>query len=255
MKRTKKEKVLLPNILGFILIICVAYLAISLVYLVPYASNFFKNHYIIEPGDLPNFSDIFNSLFTVLNIIISSVLSYMVYKLYKDQYNAAYNKDIASSSILLYYTLKLNIMRSTSYFLNQNIKDLEEEYFIKKGSDIPQNSIYYIKTSQCPTLNYTETLKDHIPSVIGYIDDESIRTKLFYICEDLSSEYKKSNDVEDKLIYVLSSDLVQNSKLVEKSGDKWANVIENMYSDNWINLNENYKKLMNKLLELSKTKN
>lgn len=247
--KEKKEKVLIANILGFPLIVCVCYLLCSIFMLIPYAIKFYNNQYIIEPNDLPNYSDIFNSIFVVLNIIVSSILSYMIYKLYKNQYNATYNKDVSGPSVLLYYTLKFNIMRSISHFLQENIADLKEEKYIMQKDKKPKCAIQYIKETKCPKLDYTKEIKEQVPSVIGYIEDKHIQHRLFMIFQDLYS-----NNIDGRLVYVLSDKLIKDYKLIEKSSNKWVYIISNIYKDNWEDLNSDYKELMEKLYELSETK-
>ena len=151
MKNNKDNK-LLKIILGILITISAIYMVILIICLSPYVTKFLNNYYVIEPNDLPNYSDMFNSLFVTINIIVTSIFSYVIYKIYVQQYNTSYNADVAGSATMLYYALKFNLISSTCNFLNNNIDDLIPELYLNKKESngdkyIIQNSIGIINTS------------------------------------------------------------------------------------------------------------
>ena len=62
-------------ILSLILIVYIIYI-IYLLY--PYLKMFLDNKYVIEPNDLPSYKDVFNSIFLVAQIIITSILTFLL---------------------------------------------------------------------------------------------------------------------------------------------------------------------------------
>ncbi|WP_394887513.1 hypothetical protein [Clostridium butyricum] len=250
----KSTDIKFPNIFSIILIICILYLGISILSLFPYTLNLFKEIYIIEPNDLPKYSDVFNSIFTVLNIIISSILSYMVYNLYKTQYNATYNKDIASSSIIIYYTLKYNILNNIVYLLEKNLNYLIDEEYIRERDKIPANSIEFIQNLKSPSLSYTNNIQTYVPNVIGYIRNTHTKNILFTICEDLMKTYSLYKNKNTTLVYMLPDNLINNNILIKTSSKEWVYILNRICNDQWSDLSNDYKELMETLLKLSKTK-
>lgn len=253
MKKNTKKKAL-PIFLYVILILSFTYFVISILFLIPYLIKFFKGHYLIEPGDLPNFSDMFNSIFTVLNIIISSILSYIVYQLYKEQYNTSYNKEIASPAILLYYILKFNIMRSVSDYLQKNIDNLQDGTFITAKDKKTSNSLDYIKKSKPPLLESTKECNIQISQVIGSLEDENLRFKLFTLWQDLNIKYSNDNDIGSSLIYTLKDTLIHDKSLIETNSTEWVYILHDMHNNKWTSLNDDYKNLMDSIFELGTNK-
>ena len=249
MKKMKPQK----KIMIIILIIFGVYLCISIINLIPYAINFFNNNYIVETSDLPNYSDIFNSIFTVLNIIITSLFSYIIYNIYELQYNTEYNKDVAAPISLLYYVLKINILRSTSLYLNEHLGELNNKMYICKTNNTKNSALEYIKKNTFPPLKRTKEFDDYLKYALGHIEHEK-RMKLFALCEDIKISYENHNDIKFNLTYVLSEKLVDNEILMEKDSCKWVYIINSMFNDDWLYLKEDYKLLMENLSNLSKSK-
>ncbi|MGL4731293.1 MAG: hypothetical protein ACRCW0_06885 [Clostridium sp.] len=247
-------KKILPNFLCVVLILSCIYFAVSIFFLIPYSIKFFQGYYVIEPDDLPNFSDMFNSVFTVLNIIISSILSYIVYQLYKEQYNTSYNKEIASPAILLYYILKFNIMRSVSNYLQDNIDNLQAGSFITAKDKKTASSIDYIKKSKPPLLECTKEANIQISQVIGSLEDENLRFKLFTLWQDLNIKYSYDNDIGSSLIYTLKDTLIHDESLIEKNSTEWVYILHDMHNNKWTSLNDDYKNLMDSIFELGTNK-
>ncbi|WP_195940920.1 hypothetical protein [Romboutsia sp. 1001713B170131_170501_G6] len=257
MKKGKKKNGFdnkVAKYLGWMFILSIVYLGISVGMLIPAGIKLLNNYYIIESNDLPNFSDVFNSIFTTLNIIITTVVSYMIYRLNKSQDIDRYNKEIAGPSLLLLYSIKYNIMRSISIFLINNIDELEESYYTRKVDNKKVNSKQYIKTTTFPKFPQEE-LKENIPSIIGHVTDEKIKTKLYMLFLDINKRYKSSNkDIGDILIYTLKEDLIKEGHLIEKDSKKWVYIISGMQNNDWSCLKDDYREIMNQLSNISKSR-
>ncbi|SFJ18157.1 hypothetical protein SAMN02910355_1404 [Terrisporobacter glycolicus] len=262
MKNNKDNK-LLKIILGILITISAIYMVILIICLSPYVTKFLNNYYVIEPNDLPNYSDMFNSLFVTINIIVTSIFSYVIYKIYVQQYNTSYNADVAGSATMLYYALKFNLISSTCNFLNNNIDDLIPELYLNKKESngdkyIIQNSIGIINTSFKGFIGFNRIVEfeEYLKPVVGNIKNESTRMKLFTICEDIRVYYSKTNQMEmnDSLVYIFPIKLIESKKLMERSSNQWIYILYNMYHDDWCDLNEDYKTLMNTLRDISKPK-
>lgn len=253
-KKRKKFDSVLKIILALTAIVSVIYVFISIKFLVPYGIKFLSSHYVIEPNDLPKYSDVFNSIFVILNIIMSTLVSYMIYRLNKNQDRYQYNKEVAGTCLLLLYTIKFNIMRSLSTFLINNIDELEDSYYTISRDGEQVDSKDYILTSKCPKFS-PEELKESIPSIIGHIEDEDIRIKFYTLFLDIYMSYKgPRKDMDERIVYTLSKDLIDNNILIEKDSGKWVYVINRIYEDEWTYLGDNYKKVMNMLSDMSKPK-
>lgn len=241
-------------LLGGLFIFGIVYLAISIFILVPYGIKFINNHYVIEPNDLPNFSDVFNSIFTTLNIIMSALISYMIYRLSKSQDRDRYNKEIAGPSLLLLYGIKYNLLRSISTFLIKNIDELEDSYYILEVNNMKANSKDYIEHNKFPKFPQ-EDLKGNIPSIIGHLTGEKIKTKLYMLFLDINKAYKSpKEDIDDMLIYTLKEGLIKDNKLIEKDSKKWVYILKGIQEDDWSYLADDYKKMMSQLSYISKSR-
>lgn len=263
MSKNKNHNLLKKIMVAFI-IVCTIYLIISIRYLCPYFKNFLYNYYIIEPNDLPNYSDLFNSIFVILNIVMTSIFSYIIYNIYVLQYNTSYNSDIAGPVAMLYYVLKFNIISSIHILLLNNIDQLEPSKYLKEynGVKTELEAIDFIKINFIG-INRIPELDEYLKSTIANINDEYMRMKLFAICEDIRLYYinkkingttSKDNKMDDRLGYVLSKELFENGELKEKNSLKWCKVLSNMYENNWNDMNEVYKNLMENLMQISETK-
>lgn len=257
MKINKKRKKFdngFKIILALMAIVSVIYVMVAIRFLVPYGVKFFSNHYIIEPNDLPKYSDVFNSIFVILNIIMSTLVSYMIYRLNKNQDKYQYNKEVAGTCLLLFYTIKFNIMRSLSSFLIKHIDTLEDSEYTRSSDGKQADSKEYILTTKCPKFS-PEELKEAIPSIIGHIEDEDIRIKFYTLFLDIYMSYKgPSKDVDERILHTLREDLILNDILIEKDSQKWVYVIDSIYKEEWTYLSDDYKKIMNMLSDMSKPK-
>lgn len=102
-----------------ILLICLGYLYIVFTLMIPYFEEFINGSYLIENVDLPTYSNVFDSIFDILGILVTAYFSYSVYKLSSNQEKDSYNREIASSANIVYYQLKFGIL----YCLNQVLED------------------------------------------------------------------------------------------------------------------------------------
>ncbi|AIY82407.1 hypothetical protein U729_2600 [Clostridium baratii str. Sullivan] len=239
-----KEKGSLKNLTVLILIgiilLSVIYLIIAFINLLPIGIQFLKGEYSVTTDIMPNYSTVFESIFTLVSILTSLLVSFLLYKLTKQQVKTEYNKEIVGPANLVYFKIKHHLIHCLVEILNNNSDRINTEEVTQTRT---QNEIEFIIYSNFHQIN-THNLEDNIYKILGEIEDEESVRKLLLINEEIL----RSNST----IRMLRPGLIVNNVVRETSGEFWANIIVSLYNNNFEYLNDNYKKMMNNILELSK---
>lgn len=167
MKKRKDSKEISKFIIGIIIFISVVYLCIAIFNISSYLNDFLYLQYT-NKQDLPEFSDVFNSIFSVVNILVTSYLSYLIYNLTKKANCDSYNLNVASASYIIIKTFE-------RWVLNIYINSLEE-------SDLKTFSIF----------NNNE-LSNQVSKLIGFIENDEIRDGLYNLCTFVYHSEAKQN--------------------------------------------------------------
>ncbi|WP_221372901.1 hypothetical protein [Clostridium perfringens] len=85
MKKIKFFKGLILAFLILIFILSIIYLIISLSLLLPMGFQFLNNKYIAVSDLMPNYSTVFESVFTLVGILTSLTVSLLLYRLTKNK--------------------------------------------------------------------------------------------------------------------------------------------------------------------------
>ncbi|MDZ5044257.1 hypothetical protein GNF45_15665, partial [Clostridium perfringens] len=94
MKKIKFFKGLILAFLILISILSIIYLIISLSLLLPMGFQFLNNKYTAVSDLMPNYSTVFESVFTLVGILTSLTVSLLLYRLTKKQIIDSYNREV-----------------------------------------------------------------------------------------------------------------------------------------------------------------
>lgn len=238
----KKNK-LICFFIGPIWIVSIIYLLISLTNIVPFGIEFIKGEYSAVSNVYPNYVNVFNSIFTVINILVTSSFSYLLYSTNREQKNNNYNKDIASKSTAVYYQLKFILLNSYSDILIKNKAIIHDGFYNSKVGKKKCSDILFDKMPEV----YSEDLEQNIFSIIGFIRERDTRKNLFYLINDIKANKNIS--------YVLKEEIIgEQSKLMQVEGEKLVQVFYDIFNDKYDFLDDSYHNLMLELQKLSEYK-
>ncbi|EDT22473.1 hypothetical protein [Clostridium perfringens] len=228
----------------FIAILSTIYLIIALKNLVPMGIQFLNNKYIATSDIMPNYSTVFESVFTLLGTLTSLIVSLLLYRLTEKQNDLAekqsidsYNREVMVPTIALYFKIKF-------YILNMLIKRMIEEKEGLKNNDSKDLKFIF---NELPKID-TKDIDKYLFLVMGEVNDRQIKNLIFGITEDI----KASKNV---LGYILKEDLMNDeNNLVEDNALVWENVVKEIYFDNYNSFTPLYKRMIENLYELSQKK-
>lgn len=158
MKKNKSCKGLSKIIIGIILCLGILYLFIAIWNISPYLKNFIFFQFT-DKQDLPSFSDLFNSIFSVINILVTSYLSYLIYRLTKKQGYDLYNSNIASSASIFLRSFESCITNAIIYEYNKTREEVDK---FKPITILDDKEIFI-----------------HMSKVIGYLENDDIKDGLY----------------------------------------------------------------------------
>lgn len=268
-------KVIIGVLIGVIGVYCI----ISVSQLLPYLILFMEGQYIVELHDLPTYSDVFNSIFGGINIIITSILSWLIYSLYCVQEK----RRVRADANLVYNELKMHFIFAFVQLIKENMDKIEDKDYLAKGGMMSAKGFFNEKwnKSYCTyniddfnkamiTLqNDFEAVKlSEIKSKIGKESyNRIIKSKT--LPRDLLLDYNTlridlcglegKNSVD--LAYVLG-DIIKVTKkenelkivINELDSAKLLYMIYDMLDDKWGSLTDRHQIIMGKLFLLTGTK-
>lgn len=158
MKKKKSCKGLSKIIIGVIFCLCILYLFIVIWNISPYIKNFILFDYT-DKQDLPSFSDLFNSIFSVINILVTSYLSYLIYRLTKKQGYDLYNSNIANSASIFLRSFESCIINAIIYDYNKTREEADE---LKPVTILDDKEIFI-----------------HMSNIIGYLKNDEVKDGLY----------------------------------------------------------------------------
>ncbi|EOU1903131.1 hypothetical protein GZ979_001377 [Clostridium perfringens] len=252
-----KEKGILKNltvsILIGIILLSVIYLIIAFVNLIPIGMQFLKGEYSVTTDIMPNYSTVFESIFTLVSILTSLLVSFLLYKLTKQQVTTEYNKEIVGPANLVYFKIKHYLIYYLIENLNNNYYRINTEEATQTRTRYEIESIIY---RNFPEIN-TDNLEENIYKILGEIENEESVRKLLIINEDiLGCNLRINEDIvrHNPIINMLRPGLMVNGIAIETSGEVWANIIISLYNNNFDYLNDKHRNMMYDLLSLSKSR-
>ncbi len=252
-----KEKGILKNltvsILIGIILLSVIYLIIAFVNLIPIGMQFLKGEYSVTTDIMPNYSTVFESIFTLVSILTSLLVSFLLYKLTKQQVTTEYNKEIVGPANLVYFKIKHYLIYYLIENLNNNYYRINTEEATQTRTRYEIESIIY---RNFPEIN-TDNLEENIYKILGEIENEESVRKLLIINEDiLGCNLRINEDIvrHNPIISMLRPGLMVNGIAIETSGEVWANIIISLYNNNFDYLNDKHRNMMYDLLSLSKSR-
>ncbi|MGU8548613.1 hypothetical protein [Clostridium perfringens] len=224
-----------------VVILSLIYLGVSLFYLLPFGISFFRGTYITSNDLMPNYSTVFESIFTLINILTSLLVSFLLYKLTQKQSIDSYNKEIAGPSNLVYFKIKYYLIHCLIEELRNNSENIISESFSTKNGIKQSNSVIY---RNLPQVNI-DNLEDNIYKILGEIKDDKSVNKLLIVSEDIR---------RNALLSMLKPGLIDlsNHTVIETRGGEWGKIIYGLYYDDLDCLTNDHKKMMKDILELSK---
>ena len=257
---------LLQKILITVVLLSLAtYCTISIVLMAPYLVGFINGKYLVQIQDLPTYRDVFNSLFIVLNIIVTTLLSYMIYRLSVGQER----RELRACANYVYYELKFQILVSFCELLNNSKgKLIPEEYDTHKG---PSSAMDYIENHFGKEYQ-TYDLHELKMSAMKMMDNVAPR-KMNYLKQNIkkgvSKDFKFNALIMDiinfkgqsnqALCYVFRNEIVKVIKvendlkleLVQYSTKELVYILDAIMHDKWDCLTEDYKFIMKHLHKLT----
>lgn len=244
MKNLKKigfSKFASVSILIVVVILSLIYLGISLFCLLPFGIRFLKGTYITSNDLMPNYSTVFESIFTLINILTSLLVSFLLYKLTQKQSIDSYNKEIVSPANLVYFKIKHYLIHCLIEELQNNRGRIISGEFSTENGIKQSDSVIYINF---PQVNI-DNLEENIYKILGEIKDYTSVKKILILAEDIR---------RNAILGMLRPGLINSSNhtVIETSGAEWGKIIYGLYCDNLDCLNNAHKKMMNDILELSK---
>lgn len=215
------------NLIKICAISLVIYLIISISLLAPYLKKFLEGNYAIDLNDLPNFSDLFNSIFSVINILITSFLSYLIYNLTKKANCDSHNLNVASSSYIIIKTFE-------RWVLNTYIKSLD--------SDL--KTFYIFDNNE---------VSNQISKLIGFIQHDEIRDGLYNLCTFIyHAETKQSLDSILDYNLLIKNENLNTMSAIKDILEKF-NESRNIHQFNYVK-DEKIRLALNELYKLSISK-
>ncbi|EPB8144861.1 hypothetical protein ACRTAD_000926 [Clostridium perfringens] len=227
-----------------IAILSIIYLIIALANLVPMGIQFLTGKYRVTSDIMPNYSTVFESVFTLVGTLTSLIVSLLLYRLTEKQNDLAekqsidsYNREVMVPAIAVYFKIKF-------YILNMLIKRMiEEKEGLKNNDSKDLKFIFY----ELPKVDIKDIDK-YLFLVMGEVNDRQIKNLIFGITEDI-----KAN--KNVLTYVLKEDLIDEyNNLIENNALVWENVVKSIYFDNYDSFTPLYKRMIENLYELSQKK-
>jgi len=228
----KFKKNIAKILIGSIILLCSIYLVISIFILLPYFKNFIEGKYILDVNDLPNFSDVFNSIFSVISILVTSYLSYLIYELTKKENDDLHNYNISSSASIFLRSFETCVING----------------LIDKYNDCREGSS---KLNTIVTVDQKDVF-DHMSKIIGYIEDEDLKDGLYNLYFIMIAG-KAILSIIDKNIIVKSDNPTDSINLYETLQN--IKNPKNVESEKYFYVSsDKHKKAIDKLYELSKFK-
>lgn len=143
----KKKKFILSRSIVFIATLgMIFYASVCTILLFPYLSDFISGKYIVETSDLPTYKEIFQSIFIVVQIVLTLLFSYFLYKTSEQQREQNYEIRNMKNASFIYYELKFCIIFIASKILYDNkeklIDDVDNE--LSKIEKLDSGRLYQI---------------------------------------------------------------------------------------------------------------
>lgn len=230
LKNTNKN--ILEKILFFILIISFIYVLIGVILLFPYFKVFLKDGYIISPSDLPNYSSLFDSIFSVIAIMSSAILGIMVYRVTENQVNIQYNSEIAGSSEIIYTSIKFKLLHDLANFFEENKEGFKDEEYVTVSFE-KKNSIESLLNNDMGKLSIVEPNFEILQKVISNISDEKEKIHLIAMLEDMNRDKTLLYIFMDHIICLDDKNKVS---LFEENALEWVRIRSYIFSDDIENL-------------------
>ena len=238
LKKIKFFKGLILAFLILISILSIIYLIISLSLLLPMGFQFLNNKYTAVSDLMPNYSTVFESVFTLVGILTSLTVSLLLYRLTKKQIIDSYNREVRGPSIAVYFKIKF-------YILNMLIEKMIKEKKFLKNKDFKDLKFIF---NELPKVD-TDDIDKYLFLVIGELKDRGVKNLIFGLIEDI-----KTN--KNVLPYLLKENLIdKNNNLIEIDALVWENVVKSIYFDNYDSFTPLYKNMIENVYELSQRKN
>lgn len=238
----------LKKLIVMVLLLSSIYLIIALINLIPFGINFLCGKYYVNDNLFPNYSNVFNSIFTIISIIISSCFSWMLYKINNEQKNNNYNLNIASPASAIYLIIKFNLLSDLIEILNleENKSIFKNEKYKDKNGQVCEASDIF--SDKWPRVN-TEKVEEYLFKIIGDIEDIDLKKVLFALVQDVS-------DGRNITLTMLETGLIDTKKniIIETSGKKWLRIFYDIYGEGWNYLDNDYKIVMKRLQEMSRSR-
>lgn len=236
---------ILKGLVIIILCLSITYLVISLMNLIPFGIYFLQGQYYVDNAFFPNYSNVFNSIFTVVSIIVSGCFSWILYRINNEQKNNNYNINIASPAAAIYYIIKFYLLSCLSDVLKNSKSALKDEEIKFKNGRIGKTSEVF--NYECPRVN-TEKIQEYLFKMVGGIEETDLRHTLFVLVEDISSNRN--------IVSILKKGLVDDNKniVLETSGKRWVAIFYDIYDEKWDELDTTHKEIMKKLWEISQNR-
>lgn len=232
MKKRKSYTDILKSIIIFIFFAsCVLYLCIALFNISSYLMNFIHLQYT-NTQDLPSFSDVFNSVFSVINILVTSCLSYLIYKLTKKQGYDLHNYNIASSASIFLRSFESCI---TNAIIHEYNKYRKESLKLKPVVTLDDKEIFI-----------------HMSKVIGYLEDDRVKDGLYNLYFIMRSDAS--------ILSLINKDLLDKSEEIMTDQDLYSSLEKTVHSDKnqdkkfFYVESELHRNALNELYNLSKFK-
>ena len=227
---------------SIVLIASIVYLCFAIIYLLPIGIEFINGNYVGTSTMMPNYSTVFQSIFTLVSIFTSLSVSLLLYKLNKQQNAVKYNKELVAPANLVYFKIKYYLIHHLIEELRRNRNRISNDQYRTQNGLEESDSIIYENIAQVNV----DTLENNIYKILCELNDDRSINKLLGLYEDM----RRSNSI----IYILKDELTNSCNLVETRGYEWVKVLVGLHNNNFECLNEDYKKIMYRLLELSKRK-
>lgn len=241
-KKIGFSKFLAVLFLIVVVILSLIYLGVSLFYLLPFGISFLRGTYITSNDLMPNYSTVFESIFTLINILTSLLVSFLLYKLTQKQSIDSYNKEIVGPATTLYFKIKFCVF----WALCENIKSKKDSLINIENENIKNLFLNLEK----PGIN---DIQECLFKVIGVIEDTEIRHMLFVLTEDISTKFILSKNYN--VFYFLKNNLVDDKfQLIEKDALVWEKVSREIIDDNFESFNPKWRKLFETLYKLTQIK-
>lgn len=220
-------------ILFFIVFISFIYIIVGVIFLLPYLKIFLNGGYLIQTEDLPNYSNLFDSIFSVVGILSSSILGVLVYKITKtqakisqNQMNIQYNNEISGSAEIIYTAIKYKILNDLSNFFKQN-KDAFESQKYMSVSLREEDAKEVLANTSIGNLSIIENKFETLQRVISNMNNKREKTHLIAMLEDMNRD--------NTVLYIFMKHIIH----FDENGFILLNVVNPHFPDDTPNMSNN----------------